>query len=112
MGPVNTGNEVNLTCSVSGGNPLAALSWNCSGNVSEYTLGQTAVRSVVILVDKTDNNKICTCSASHPVTSYRPNAHVMLDIHCEQINNRKTPILLIFKTVIFAFVTEYKKLKI
>ncbi|CAC5373537.1 unnamed protein product [Mytilus coruscus] len=70
-GAIISGNKVNLTCIASGGNPPATLSWNCSGTNTNYTTENTVSHSVEFEVDKRDNNKLCTCSATHPVTSYR-----------------------------------------
>ncbi|VDI09995.1 Hypothetical predicted protein [Mytilus galloprovincialis] len=80
-GSIMTGDTIRLTCTVSGGNPLPTLSWNCSGISINNTSGDTAAYSVMFTVDKTFNNKICTCSATHPVSSYRPNVQHTLVVY-------------------------------
>ncbi|VDI68586.1 Hypothetical predicted protein [Mytilus galloprovincialis] len=80
-GGIISGNKVNLTCTASGGNPLATLLWNCSGTNTNYTTENTVSYSVEFEVDKSDNNKVCTCSATHPITSYTPQTHSSLIVY-------------------------------
>lgn len=80
--PVNAGERVVLACSVSGGHPLPALTWNCSGNITDRTSGSTVFHTVVFMSAKEDNGKICACSATHPVTAYRPVVSLKLDVNC------------------------------
>ncbi|VDI13467.1 Hypothetical predicted protein [Mytilus galloprovincialis] len=84
-GGIISGNKVNLTCIASGGNPLATLSWNCSGTNTKYTAENTVSHSVEFEVDKSDNNKLCICSGTHPVTSYRPTVENRLLVYCKLI---------------------------
>lgn len=65
-----SGDSVNLTCIVIGGNPIANLSWNCSSNnlETETHNNSTLGASVLFLkVDKKFNNRDCTCIATHPL---------------------------------------------
>lgn len=71
-GGVIAGEKVTLHCTVSGGNPLATLTWDCQGRKMNNTIGTTASYSVEIITDKNYNNRICTCSASHFIQSYKP----------------------------------------
>ncbi|CAC5384803.1 unnamed protein product [Mytilus coruscus] len=80
-GGIISGNKVNLTCIASGGNPPATLAWNCFGTNTNYTIGNTVSYSVEFEVDTSDNNKLCTCSATHPVNSYSPQAHNRLIVY-------------------------------
>lgn len=82
-GSIITGSTISLICAVSGGNPLSTLSLNCTGTSLNNTAGDTAAYSVTFTVDKTFNNKICTCSATHPISSYRPNVQHMLVVYCK-----------------------------
>ncbi|CAC5384802.1 unnamed protein product [Mytilus coruscus] len=84
-GGIISGNKVNLTCIASGGNPPATLSWNCSGTNTNYRTEYTVSYNVEFTVDKSDNNKVCTCSAIHPVTTYRPQAQNRLIVYCKFI---------------------------
>ncbi|VDI02671.1 Hypothetical predicted protein, partial [Mytilus galloprovincialis] len=80
-GSIITGTEIVLTCSASGGNPLATLTWNCSGAKIRNTTEYIASYSVTFTVDKTFNNKMCTCSAIHPINSYRPRVQRTLIVY-------------------------------
>lgn len=79
-----SGESVNLTCTVFGGNPIANLSWECS-----YTDPKTETRSnssfaasiLFLNVDKEFNNKDCTCTASHPLQVKKET--VMLTVYYE-----------------------------
>lgn len=83
-----SGESVNLTCTVFGGNPIANLSWECS-----YTDPKTETRSnssfaasiLFLNVDKEFNNKDCTCTASHPLQVKKET--VMLTVYCEYYNS-------------------------
>ncbi|VDI63890.1 Hypothetical predicted protein, partial [Mytilus galloprovincialis] len=76
-----TGTSVTLTCTVSGGNPLVTLTWDCAGIKSNNTAGSTASYDVTFSVDKSSNNKVCTCSATHPIMSYRPSVQHRLVVY-------------------------------
>ncbi|XP_076109516.1 nephrin-like [Mytilus galloprovincialis] len=80
-GSILTGSKISLICAVSGGNPLSTLSLNCTGTSINNTSGDTAAYSVTFIVDKTFNSKICTCSATHPISSYRPNVYHTLVVY-------------------------------
>ncbi|XP_071172347.1 nephrin-like isoform X2 [Mytilus edulis] len=71
-GGIISGNTMQLVCSIYGGNPLPVLSWNCTGTLKNLTTGNTASYSVEIFVDKSDNNKVCSCIATHIISSYNP----------------------------------------
>ncbi|XP_052101392.1 muscle M-line assembly protein unc-89-like isoform X2 [Mytilus californianus] len=80
-GPINISEVVVLTCSVSGGFPLAVPTWNCSGNATNNTSGNTVYSSIGFMLVSQDNGKTCSCSATHPVTAYRPQVHIMLNVY-------------------------------
>ncbi|CAC5416043.1 unnamed protein product [Mytilus coruscus] len=79
--PIIRGETVVLTCSVSGGFPLPVLTWNCSGNSTNTTSGNTAFYTIIFMASKQDNGKTCTCYATHPVVEYRPQIHVSLNVY-------------------------------
>ncbi|XP_063442134.1 hemicentin-1-like [Mytilus trossulus] len=79
--PIISGEKVVLTCSISGGFPLPVLTWNCSGNITKNTSGNTAFYAIIFMAYKQDNGKICTCSATHPVAEYRPQMHATLYVY-------------------------------
>ena len=82
-GAIIASNTVRLLCTASGGNPLPTLSWDCTGTYTNNTSGNTASYSVELNVDKTYNNRICTCAATHPDTSYRPRIQHKLEVYCK-----------------------------
>lgn len=82
-GGIVSGNNVTLTCSVEGGNPLANLYWNCTGYMSNNTAVSTAKYTVEFTVNKNQNEEICECSAKHPVASYTPVVYHRLDVYCK-----------------------------
>ncbi|CAG2195897.1 unnamed protein product [Mytilus edulis] len=79
------GNEIKLKCTVTGGNPLAILTWDCDGTILNETTGNIASYSVTFFAKRTSNNKICTCSASHVVMSYKPIISHQLIVYYEPI---------------------------
>lgn len=91
-----TGDSVNLTCTVSGGNPIANLSWVCgSNNPTTVTISNSSLAASVLRlkVDKAFNNKDCTCTASHPLQN--KNKTVKLIVHYE--SKITTPLKKIYK---------------
>ncbi|CAC5419512.1 unnamed protein product [Mytilus coruscus] len=73
-GPVDSGSSVSLIYSVSGGNPLASLTWDCKGITQNSSSSTKTEYIVTFTVNKNFNRRVCTCSAIHPIDSYRPNA--------------------------------------
>lgn len=82
-GPIDTGKSVTLKCTVLGGNPLAALSWDCAGITSNISTSTQAVLSVEFTVDKNYNGRICTCYATHPIKSYSSNSRHEITVYCK-----------------------------
>lgn len=82
-GPIDTGTSVKLICSVTGGNPLGTLSWDCPGINSNNSTANTAVLEVEFTVDKNYNGRNCSCSATHPVATYRPKTSHELVVYCK-----------------------------
>ncbi|KAJ8316281.1 hypothetical protein KUTeg_006295, partial [Tegillarca granosa] len=67
------GDTVTLTCQVSGGSPLATLSWTCDGQpqIVNPSTSDTTVTSVLTLtLQKGHNGKTCTCHGLHSDTRY------------------------------------------
>ena len=81
QGPIMVDTNVTLICTVANGNPLAMLSWNCTGTTLSSTVGNTTSQSVLLTVNKT--NIMCICSAIHPVSSYRPRVEHIMHAYCE-----------------------------
>ncbi|XP_071172140.1 nephrin-like [Mytilus edulis] len=80
-GGIISGNKVQLACSTYGGNPLPILSWNCIGTLKNLTTGIMASYSVEFIVDKSDNNKVCSCIATHIISLYNPYIQHTLIVH-------------------------------
>ncbi|KAJ8316274.1 hypothetical protein KUTeg_006288 [Tegillarca granosa] len=69
------GDRVTLTCQVSGGSPLATLSWTCDGqpqNVNPSISGTTVTSVLTLILQKGHNGKTCTCHGRHSDTRYTP----------------------------------------
>ncbi|CAG2201042.1 unnamed protein product [Mytilus edulis] len=80
-GPIDTGTAVTLICSVPGGNPLATLTWDCQGITSNTSTETEAVLEIEFTVDKNYNGRICSCSATHPIVTYRPTSQISLVVY-------------------------------
>ncbi|XP_062605887.1 nephrin-like [Saccostrea cucullata] len=79
----NTETTVNLTCQLSGGNPIATLSWICKKtgitgiNQSNST---TAVAVLSLVMDSSYNNQLCTCTANHSLLTSPKSTSVSLTV--------------------------------
>ncbi|KAL3860888.1 hypothetical protein ACJMK2_006984, partial [Sinanodonta woodiana] len=70
-----------LVCRVTGGNPLANLSWICLGLVGvSNTSGQTVVSEIILALDRSAQDQRCTCQASHPAAT-KMDVFVVLQVH-------------------------------
>lgn len=89
-GSINTGDAVLLNCTLKGGNPVATLSWNCSGNNHVTKSGNTVVSSIEFNVNRSYHHTVCTCMASQEtIDSYSDSASHMLNVICEyNIHNK------------------------
>lgn len=85
-GPVDSGSPVSLIYSLSGGNPLASLTWDCKGITQNSSSNTKTEYIVTFTVNKNFNERVCTCSATHPIDSYRPNVQHQLAVYCEYSN--------------------------
>lgn len=64
------GDRITLTCSVTGGNPLATLTWTCKGVPAQtynenFTTLNLVINRYMFTIDSSYNGQICTCTASH-----------------------------------------------
>ncbi|CAG2206023.1 unnamed protein product [Mytilus edulis] len=80
-GPVDSGSPVSLIYSLSGGNPLASLTWDCKGITQNSSSNTKTEYIVTFTVNKNFNERVCTCSATHPIDSYRPNVQHQLAVY-------------------------------
>ncbi|CAC5385646.1 unnamed protein product [Mytilus coruscus] len=71
IGPVNEGNMVILTCEISGGYPLASITWICDGftqiTTSPSPLHDKVVSSIEFNVTRNSDFKECICRGQHPL---------------------------------------------
>ncbi|OPL33169.1 hypothetical protein AM593_03404, partial [Mytilus galloprovincialis] len=69
-GNVDEGTQINLTCEVQGGKPLAIIEWQCAGSSPiAFTTSQPTdktISSVELPVTKYQNGEMCTCYGFHP----------------------------------------------
>ncbi|CAC5367821.1 unnamed protein product [Mytilus coruscus] len=79
-GPINSGETIHVTCSLSGGNPLATLSWNCSGTTINKSSEKSAFLDIAFTVGQQDDGKICTCFATHLIASYNATAEKVVKL--------------------------------
>ena len=82
----NDGTMVTLTCQLSGGNPVAALSWSCPGKSvsgSNQSNGTVAVSVLSLTMDSTCNGQQCTCTASHRIPSFSRTKTETLTVYCK-----------------------------
>lgn len=84
-GPINSGETLHVTCSISGGNPLAILTWNCSGTAINKSSEKSAFLDIAFTVGQQDDGTICTCFASHLIATYNATAEkvVSLKVYCK-----------------------------
>ena len=68
-GPIIEGNNVTLTCTIQGGNPVATIRWSCDGDTQITPTGSPstvdAISSVELVTSKDNNGQICTCRGRH-----------------------------------------------
>ena len=86
-GPINESSTVILTCVITGGNPIATITWTCAGSSPITPTGSpptnTATSSVQLTVTGNDNGRNCTCKGNHTVwTTDKETGHT-LDVRCK-----------------------------
>ncbi|WAR05060.1 hypothetical protein MAR_020429 [Mya arenaria] len=76
-----------LTCSSTGGNPLATLTWDCfNGQMFSPTVQGSMVKRVVQWTARRNENARCTCTASHVTgQNQSQSAFVNVKILCKYI---------------------------
>ncbi|XP_067675813.1 hemicentin-1-like [Haliotis asinina] len=58
------GVENTIRCTVTGGNPLADITWSCYNTSTESSSGETKTSSLTFLVTKHQNTEQCLCQAT------------------------------------------------
>lgn len=83
--PPIEGNRVVLSCEILGGNPLANITFKCSGFTSVDSTSSTTkiVSSIERRVMKDDNNKECTCVGKHSFWIKDKEEKYNLTVYCE-----------------------------
>lgn len=77
------GDNIQISCSIIGGNPVANLSWDCPGNVSTQTDKTKAISLLKFELKAEDDRKTCSCIALHNVNHFRKSNHHTLKVLCE-----------------------------
>ncbi|KAJ8321713.1 hypothetical protein KUTeg_000184 [Tegillarca granosa] len=68
-----------LTCHVTGGNPVASITWTCRGfAVSDinHSVEGEARSTITLDIDREYNNKQCICEAVHPADNYKRQTNI------------------------------------
>jgi hypothetical protein len=74
--------SVELTCSVTGGKPLATLRMTCLNSNSTPTVTKETTVTVYIAVQVNHNHSQCICESNH-IISGTQKIYVMLDVLCK-----------------------------
>ena len=86
-GPINESSTVILTCDITGGNPLATITWTCEGSSSITPTGSpptnATTSSVQLKVNGNDNGKVCICIGHHAVWTPDKTTGHTLDVRCK-----------------------------
>ncbi|CAC5398626.1 unnamed protein product [Mytilus coruscus] len=78
--PLVAGDNIHISCSIIGGNPIANLSWDCPGNVSTQTDNNKAISYLAFEMRAEDDRKTCSCIAAHTVNHFRKSVHYILEV--------------------------------
>lgn len=81
--PLVAGDNIHISCSIFGGNPIANLSWDCPGNVSTQTDNDKSISYLAFEMRTEDNRKTCSCIAVHTINNFTKSAHYILEVLCE-----------------------------
>lgn len=81
------GADVTLICKLNGGNPLATLEFKCNNLIGkDANVGnETAVSVLSVVVDKSYNNKQCSCLANHQLFNNSRSETKTLTVFCEYL---------------------------
>lgn len=82
-GPVDSGDTVYLHCSVYGGNPIAKIIWDCQGKIKDQSSDTLSAVILELVVDRSYDDKICSCTATHRDPSYKHTIQHKLIVYCK-----------------------------
>ncbi|XP_021356388.1 synaptogenesis protein syg-2-like [Mizuhopecten yessoensis] len=91
--PVYDGDDIELRCSIRGGNPLASLTWACPGRSVTSTTANTADTAVSVMrirLTPLYNGANCTCVATHPAQGFMTSHTEVFNVYyAPRINDLK-----------------------
>jgi hypothetical protein len=87
VGPIIEGNNVALTCTIQGGNPVAAITWSCDGATQITPTGSPStvdvISSIELVTSKNKNGETCTCTGKHLLwTNDKTQEHTII-VYCK-----------------------------
>ena len=87
VGPIIEGNNVTLTCTIQGGNPVATITWSCDGGTQITPTGSSstieAISSVELVTSKNKNGEKCTCTGRHLLWSEDQTKQHTIIVYCK-----------------------------
>ena len=87
--PIIEGNQVTLTCTIKGGNPVANIMWSCQGATQITPTGSPstvdAISSVELVTSKDNNGQTCICTGSHPLWTNDNSQQHTIAVYCKYI---------------------------
>lgn len=87
IGPIIEGNMMILTCEISGGNPLATITWICDGfthiTASPSPFTDKVISSIERNVTKISDGQECICRGHHPLWTENREARQTLIVYCK-----------------------------
>lgn len=82
--PYLRGANITITCRLSGGNPLATLSFKCNGKSLKELNQSTTTTAISVLnfvIDGTFNNQTCICIGTHPASDNKSQNSITLTVN-------------------------------
>ena len=87
VGPIIEGNNVTLTCTIQGGNPIATITWSCEGATQITPKGspstEDAISSVELVTSTEKNGQICTCTGRHIFWTNNKTQQHTITVYCK-----------------------------
>ena len=87
VGPIIAGNNVLLTCTIQGGNPVATIMWSCDGTTqitpTESPSTEDAISSVELVTSINNNGQICTCTGRHILWTNDKPQQQTITVYCK-----------------------------
>ena len=85
-GPIIEANQVTLTCTIQGGNPVATIMWSCDGAIKIAPTGSPSTEDVIsgveLVASKNNNGQICTCTGRHILWTNNKMLQHTITVYC------------------------------